>query len=70
MSDRELVLQALQKMPESLTLAEIIDELRLLDTVQQGLRDIDTGTTRGVPHADVEKLVKKWVTESSGRNAA
>ena len=70
MSDRELVLQALQQMPQNATLAEIIDEIRLLETVQRGLQEIENGTARGVPHAEVEKLVKKWVTESSGRNTA
>ena len=70
MSDRELALQAVQDLPKEATLAQIIDELRLLETVRHGVRDIESGALRGVPHEEAEKLIRKWVTESSGRTAA
>ena len=60
MSDRELVLGAVQDMPETASLREIVDELLLLDTVRARLEQNPKG--KGVSAEDLLKQVSSWVT--------
>ena len=60
MSDRELVLDAVQEMPATASLHEIVDELRLLDDVKKRLAKSERGE-RGVPHEDVVKMLDSWI---------
>ena len=60
MSDRELVLDAVQEMPATASLHEIVDELRLLDEVKKRLAKSERGE-RGVPHEDVVKMLDSWI---------
>lgn len=68
MSDRDLVLKTVQKMPAEASFDEILDELKLLEAVTQGLSDTERGAV--TPHEEVVKQVKTWITKSSGRTAA
>ena len=68
MSDRELILEAVRKMPSDASAAEILNELALLESVKIGLAQSDRGD--GVPHEQVVKLLDKWTSKSSGRRAA
>jgi predicted transcriptional regulator len=65
MSDRDFVLEAIQEMPEDLTIREIVDELMLLDEVKKRLAKSETGVP-GVPHEEVVKMLDSWITQSSG----
>jgi hypothetical protein len=62
MSDKELVLDAVQKMPQQVSLAEILDELALMATVKERLAKSETGPG-GVPHEDVVKMLNTWITK-------
>jgi predicted transcriptional regulator len=62
MSDRELVLDAVQEMPETASLHEILDELLLLDEVKRRLAKSDRGEP-GVPHEEVVKMLDSWITK-------
>lgn len=57
MSDRQLVLQTVRKMPKTVSLAEILDELALLASVQAGLAQSERG--EGIPHRNVARLLDK-----------
>jgi hypothetical protein len=61
-SDRKLVLDVVQEMPETASLQEIVDELLLLTTVKERLARAEKGQ-RGVPHEDVVKMLDQWITE-------
>ena len=61
MSDRQLVLEAVQEMPETLSLHEIVDELLLLDEVKKRLKKNPKG--RGVPAEELLQQVSSWVTK-------
>ena len=61
MSDKELVLDAVQKMPQQATLAEIVDELALMASVKEGLAQSERG--EGVPHEEVVKMLDQWITK-------
>jgi hypothetical protein len=60
MSDRELVLDAVQEMPETASLREIVDELLLLDEVRKRLAksERDDG---GVPAERVLQMLDSWI---------
>ena len=62
MSDRELVLDAVQEMPETASLHEIVDELLLLDEVKKRLAKSERGEP-GVLHEDVFKMLDSWITK-------
>ena len=68
MTDRETVLDAVQRMPEKASIAEIMDRLAMLASVKEGLAQSDRG--EGVPHEEVGRMVESWITKSSGRRAA
>jgi predicted transcriptional regulator len=61
MSDRQLVLETVQQMPESASLAEILDELALLATVKERLARAGD-EQRCVSHEEVVKMLDRWVT--------
>ena len=61
MSDKELVLDAVQKMPQQASLAEILDELALMASVKEGLAQSERG--EGVPHEEVVKMLDQWITK-------
>jgi predicted transcriptional regulator len=62
MSDRELVLDAVQEMPDTASLHEIVDELLLLDEVKKRLAKSERGEP-GVPHEEVAKMLDSWITK-------
>ncbi|MGA2030148.1 MAG: hypothetical protein ABSG87_08765 [Verrucomicrobiota bacterium] len=62
MSDRELVLDAVQEMPETASLHEIVDELLLLDEVKTRLAKSERGEG-GVPHEEAVKMLDSWITK-------
>lgn len=61
MSDRQLILEAVEQMPESASIVEIMNELALLATVKERLACVEHGQ-RGVPHEDVVKMLDQWIT--------
>ena len=62
MSDRELVLDAVQALPDNLSFRQIVDELLLLDEVKARLAKSERGAT-AVPHEDVVKMLDSWITK-------
>ncbi len=63
MSDREIVLDTVQRMPPQTTLAEILEELSFLATLRERLGRVDRGEVKGVPAVEVLQRVRSWTTE-------
>lgn len=61
MSDRELVLAAVQEMPETASLRDITDELLVLAEVRERMEKNPDG--RGIPAEEVLRQVASWVTK-------
>lgn len=70
MSDKELVLDVIQRLPKSASMRQIRDRVEFLAALKEGEDSLARG--EGVPQAEVEKRfagwVKKWRSKSSGRN--
>ena len=61
MSDRELVLDAVQELPDNLSFREIVDELLLMETVRERLAKNPQG--KGVSAEALLNQVSAWVTK-------
>jgi predicted transcriptional regulator len=65
MTDKQAVIDALQRLPEGVTLDEISEELRIMASVPRGRADIAAGRTK--THAEAEKLLESWATAWASR---
>jgi hypothetical protein len=61
MSDRQLILEAVQQMPEEASAQEILDELLLLTMVRERLEKNPHG--KGVPAEELLQQVSSWATK-------
>jgi predicted transcriptional regulator len=70
MSDKEMVMDAIQRLPKSATMREIRERVEFLAAIKEGEESLDRG--EGIPQEKVEKQfatwVRKWRSKSSGRN--
>ena len=57
-NDKELVLETLSHLPESVSLSDIQKELSILAAIRRAQAEADAGEL--VPHAEVVKMVGKW----------
>lgn len=60
MTDKQAVLDALQRLPENASLEEIAEELRIMAAVRRGRADVAAGRTK--THREVEDLLESWAT--------
>lgn len=61
MSQKELVLDAIQELPDDVSIDQIADRVEFLAAIQKGIDDIDRGDV--VPHEEVKKHLAAWLTE-------
>jgi predicted transcriptional regulator len=60
MSNKEMIIQAVGKLPEDVTLEKIQEEIDILIAIRRGEEDVRQG--RVVPHEDVVKELESWIT--------
>jgi hypothetical protein len=60
MSQKELALDALSRLPDDCTSMEIFERLRLLLGIQEGIDQLDRG--EGIAHEDVKKDSASWLS--------
>jgi hypothetical protein len=53
MSNKEAVIEIVRKLPEEVTLEEILEEIQILATIQQGEKAVREG--RVISHEDVKQ---------------
>lgn len=61
MSQKKLVLDAIQELPDDASIDQISDRVEFLAAIQKGINDIDRGDT--VPHEEIKKQLAAWLTE-------
>jgi len=66
MSNKQIVIDALERMPESLTLQEISEEIAILAAIRKGQAEIAAG--RGITHEEAKRRAATWTTNESGRH--
>jgi predicted transcriptional regulator len=60
MTQKQIVLAAVEKLPDDTSLDEIADRIEFLAAVQKGFSELDRG--EGVPHEEVKKQMAAWLT--------
>jgi hypothetical protein len=69
MSTKELVLEAIQRLPDSASLEQIRERVEFLAALERAQESLNCG--KGIPQDEVEarfeSAVKAWSTKSSGR---
>jgi predicted transcriptional regulator len=65
MTDKQAVLDALQRLPETSSLEEITEELRIMASVRRGRADIAAGRIK--TQEEAERLLESWATARTSR---
>jgi predicted transcriptional regulator len=60
MTDKQAVMDALQRLPENASLDEITQELHLMAAVKRGRADVAAGRTK--PQHEVKELLASWAS--------
>ena len=61
MSQKEIVLEAIQELPDNVSIDQIADRVEFMAAIQKGIDDIDSGDT--IPHEEIKKQLATWLTE-------
>ena len=61
MSNKQLVSNLLDRLPDDVSLQDIAKEIEFISGVREGLDQLDRGD--GVPLEDVEKMIASWTTK-------
>ncbi|MFZ0963678.1 MAG: hypothetical protein WAO35_22670 [Terriglobia bacterium] len=65
MTDKQAVFDALQRLPEDVSLEEIGEELRIMAAIRRGRADIAAGRTK--TQEEAEHLLESWATAWTSR---
>jgi predicted transcriptional regulator len=65
MTDKQAVMDALQRLPEDASLEEISEELRIMASIRRGRADIAAGRTK--THEEAERFFESWATAWTSR---
>ena len=60
MTDKQAVMDALQRLPEDASLEEISEELRIMASIRRGRADVAAGRTK--TQEEAERLLESWAT--------
>lgn len=58
MSDRQLILDTLNRLPHEVTLEEAIEELSILASIRKAEQQLDEG--QGISHEEVTRRIAEW----------
>lgn len=61
MSNKQLVSNLLERLPDNVSLHDIAKEIEFISGVREGLDQLDRGD--GIPVEDVERMIASWTTK-------
>jgi predicted transcriptional regulator len=59
MTTRELVLKALNGLPDDADIEDFLERLRFLRELEEAIREADAGET--VPHEEIQQQLARWL---------
>jgi predicted transcriptional regulator len=65
MTDKQAVIDALQRLPEDVSIEEITEELRIMAAIRLGRADIAAGRTR--TQEEAERSLESWASAWTSR---
>lgn len=60
MTQKQMVLETVNRLPDDCSIDEIADRIDFLAAVQKGFDQLDQGA--GIPHEEVKKQLASWLT--------
>jgi predicted transcriptional regulator len=60
MTDKQAVIDALERLPENASLNEITEELRIMAAIRRGRADVEAGRTK--THQETGELIESWAS--------
>jgi predicted transcriptional regulator len=60
MSTKEAVIEMIQRLPDNVTVPDIMAELYFRQKVDEGLRQLDAG--EGIPHEEAKRQLGPWLS--------
>jgi predicted transcriptional regulator len=61
MSDKEVVIEAIQKLPDTATMEEISEDVAILVSLRRAKQASEAG--RVISHEEVKKRLASWITK-------
>lgn len=61
MTNKQLVIDALSRLPDEVSMDEIRERIAILASIRRGEEQIDRGL--GIPHEDVKVRVAQWLSK-------
>ena len=61
MTQKQLVLQAINELPDDVPLSEIVERVEFLAAIQKGLDQLDQG--KGIAHEEVKRQLASWLAK-------
>ena len=61
MTQKQLVIQAINDLPDDAPLAEIVERVEFLAAIQKGLDQLDRG--EAIPHDEVKRQLASWLAK-------
>ena len=59
MTDKEAVLELVKRLPDSVSLRQILQAIEFIAAVEEGLNELDQG--KGVAVDSVEQMMQAWI---------
>ena len=59
MSTKEAVLALIQRLPDDVTVPDILEELQARVAIDEGLSELDAGN--GIDHEEVKRRLSRWL---------
>ena len=59
MTDKEAVLELVKRLPDSVSLRQILQAIEFIAAVEEGLNELDQG--KGVAVDSVEQMMEAWI---------
>ena len=61
MSNREIAIELIQKLPENASLWEIVREIEFIAGVREGFEQLERG--EGIPAEEVRQMIPSWISK-------
>ncbi len=59
MTQKDIVLDAIGKLPDDVSIEQIADRVEFLAAIQNGIHQLDQG--EGIPHEEIKKQLASWL---------
>ena len=59
MTQKDIVIEAIGKLPDDASIEEIADRVEFLAAIQKGIDQLDSG--EGIPHEEIKKQLASWL---------